>query len=218
MRFPAEDIWKVRLGEQTRLTIPYERKPCPFKVAGFYVLEREFDVVRRVKCQRCGETGYRKDGKPCFICGGHGERVYYERRAERLEGEERAHVASVEKIHPADISDDQALEEGWESADEWRDVFFATYGECEWVWTITFALSKQVPQYMATQQGTVDPPQYVTTPERALDDSDAPTGDEYRAWSETAEAQLRRQRELRRLEERRRSLDGRIEQLRRRAA
>lgn len=224
MRFPADEIHLVRMGEKTRLTIPCELspaggyKPCPFKEAGYYVLEREVDVVTRTPCEVCKRRGYRKDGKPCKRCFGHGERVYYTTRVERVEGEERLQVLTRVKLRPQDITDDQALEEGWESADEWRDAFFATHGDCEWVWALTFELTKQVPQYMALQHGIVDPQQYVTTPDRALDDVDSPTGEQYREWAEHSETEQRRQREIRRLEDRRAALDEKIEQMRRKAA
>ena len=218
MRFPADDIWKVRSGEQTRLTIPHERKPCPFKEAGYYVLEREVDVAETRPCLVCAETGKRKDGSRCKRCGGFGKRVHYLTRVERVDGDERLQVLTREKVRPEELTDAQALEEGWESAAEWRDAFFATHGEVEWVWTITFELTTQVPQYMARQHGIVDAPQYVSTPERAIDDADAPTAGEYRAWAETAEAKARANREARRLEDRARALQEKAEQLRRKAA
>lgn len=218
MRFPADDIWKVRLGEKTRLTIPYERKPSPFKEAGYYVLEREVDVVDRRPCMVCNESGRRKDGRPCKRCGGFGQRAHYTTRVERVEGDERIQVHAIAKLRPEDITDEQALQEGWESAEEWRDAFFATFGECAWVWTYTFELTKQLPQYMALQHGIVDPAQYVSTPARALDEADAPTADEYREWAEQAESDLRRQREIRRLEQRRKAIDDKIAELRRKAA
>lgn len=217
MRFHQDDVWKVRSGEQTRLTIPYERKPCPFKEAGYYVIEREVDVVERKVCGVCKGTGQTKKGAH-RRCGGTGEIVVYTTRVERVEGPERLQVITREKLRPEALTDAQALEEGWESAEEWRDAFFATYGEVDYVWSVTFELTTQVPQYMARQHGIASPPQYVTTPERAIDDADAPTADEYRAWSEQSEAKARAQRELRRLEQRRASLDDKIEQLRRKAA
>jgi hypothetical protein len=218
VRFPADDIWKVRLGEQTRLTIPYERRLCPFRVAGYYVLERDVDVVDRRPCGICRETGRLKDGRRCKRCGGFGQRAHYMTRIERVEGDERIQVLTITKIRPQYVTDAQALEEGWESADDWRDAFYATYGECEWAWTITFELTTQVPQFMATQHGQIDPGQYVQSPARAIDDAPAPTADEYRGWSEQAEADLRREREARRLEQRAAQLREKAEQLRRRAS
>lgn len=202
MRFPADDIWKVRLGEQTRLSIPYERKPCPFTVDGCYVLERIVDVAERSECGRCEGSGRRKDGKRCKGCGGFGTRVRYVTRTERVEGEERLRVLTVEKVRAERVTDAQALQEGYESADEWRDVFFCNHGECEWVWTLTFELTNDVIQHLARQHGLQDPPQYVSTPSRALEDADSPTAAHYRSWSEKAEAEARRQAEIRRLEKR----------------
>jgi hypothetical protein len=217
VRFAADDIWKVRLGEKTRLTLPYENRPAPFKEAGYYVLERDVDKVRRSPCKVCTD-GKTQRGNDCKRCGGYGERVYYTTRTERVEGEERIQVHSVQKVHPLDITDDQALEEGWESAEEWRDAFFATHGESEWVWTYTFELTKQVPQYMALQHGIVNPEQYVSTPDRAIEVADAPTADQYRGWAEQAESQRKRDREIERLEDRRRALGEKIDQLRKKAA
>lgn len=218
MRFPADDIWKVQAGEKTRLTIPYERRPSPFKEAGFYVLEREVDVVTRKQCRVCDGSGERKDGQPCKRCGGGGERVYYTTRTERVPTEEQVHILSVAKVRVEEITDDQALEEGWESAEEWRDAFFCDYGECEWVWTYTFEITAQVPQYLAIQNGQSHPEQYVKHPNRALDDADAPTAEEYRKYAEVADDQRKRRREVERLEERRRLIDDRIQQLQRREA
>jgi hypothetical protein len=124
----------------------------------------------------------------------------------------------VAKVRAEDISDDQALEEGWESAEEWRDAFFCDYGESEWVWTYTFELTAQVPQYLAIQGGQEHPEQYVKHPGRSLDDADAPTGEEYRRYAEIADDQRKRRREIERLEERKRSIDDRIQQLMRREA
>lgn len=212
MRFPADDIWKVRLGERTRITIPYERRPAPWQEGNFYVLEREMDISEEKPCGRCGGTGQAKKGT-CVPCGGHGTRVVYSTKAERVEGEERVQILSRSKLAVSDIRDDQALEEGYESADEFRDAFFATYGECDLCWTFTFELTKQVPQYMAIQQGQVDPQQYVTTPARALDDADAPSGEQYREWAAKAEAEVRRQREAKRLRERARKLNEQADKL-----
>jgi hypothetical protein len=219
MRFPADDIWKVRLGEQTRLSIPYERKPCPFKAGGYYVLERTLDVREVVPCEKC-ETGYTKRGKPCALCGGHRQRIVYKTRVERVEGEERVEVLDVAKVSAESFTDLWALEEGWESAEEWRDAFFATHGEHERIWTLRFQLTSSAPQFMAVQHGRVDPPQYVSSPSKreAIDDADAPTATEYRNWAEKADAEYRRRRELDRLESRRRSLDEQIDQLKRKAA
>jgi hypothetical protein len=218
MRFLADDIWKVQAGEKTRLTIPYDRKPSPFKDAGFYVLERDVDVVTRKTCGVCEGSGERKDAQRCKRCGGTGERVYYSTRTERVPTEDQVHVLSVTKVRAAEFSDDQALEEGWESAEEWRDAFFCDYGECEWVWTYTFELTAQVPQYLAVQNGQEHPEQYVKHPGRALDDADSPTGEEYRHWAEQADDQRKRRREIERLEERKRSIDDRLDHLRRREA
>jgi hypothetical protein len=218
MRFLADDIWKVRAGEKTRLTIPYDRKPSPFKEAGFYVLERDVEVVTRKQCRVCDGSRRAQGRAAVQALLGAGERVYYTTRTERVPTEEQVHVLSVTKVRAEDISDDQALEEGWESAEEWRDAFFCDYGECEWVWTYTFELTAQVPQYLAVQNGQEHPEQYVKHPGRALDDADAPTGEEYRQWAEQADDQRKRRREIERLEERKRSIDDRLDHLRRREA
>lgn len=225
MRFPADDIHKVRAGEKTRLTIPPERnedgggyKRAPFKVANYYRIEKLVDVGEQKNCGRCKRRGRLLNGDICEKCMGRGTYVTYTTRVERIEGSERVQVHSVTKLRPHDMTDEMALEEGWESADEWRDVFFCDFGEVDWCWTVTFELTDQVPQYMANQHGIMHPPQYVSTPERALDDADAPTADEYRAWSEKSEEDARRQREIKRLEDRRRALDDKLDHLRRKAA
>lgn len=205
------------MGERTRLTIPYERRPAPWSEGGYYVLEREIDVSEVLSCGRCKGTGQLKKGF-CRPCGGHGSRVVYSTKAERVEGEERIQVLSRAKVRISDISDAQALEEGYESAEEFRDVFFATYGECDLGWTFTFELTKQVPQYLAIQQGQVDPEQYTTSPARALDDADAPSGEEYRKWAAKADAEVRRQREAKRLRERAQTLIEQADKLDRDAA
>ena len=216
MKFPADDIWKVRLGEKTRLSLPYDGTPCPFSEAGYYVIERVVDVSEERQCGRCKGTGKTRRGQ-CIPCGGHGTRIIYSSRVERVEGEERVQVLSVTRLPVEAVTDEQALEEGWESADEWRDAFYADHGDAAFVWSIAFELQHQ-PQYLAIQQGQVDPQQYVSTPNRALDDAEAPSADEYRAWAENAESDLRRQREIKRLEARRDALEDKIAQLRRKAA
>lgn len=217
MRFPADEIHLVRLGEKTRLTIPYEGR-CPFKVGHYYVLEREVDVSEIRPCKVCAQTGRRKNGEPCQKCGGHGNRVHYATKVERVATDERILVLHTAKVDS--LSDAQALEEGWESAEEWRDAFFATHGDAERAWTLKFELTTDVPQFLARQNGLLHPPQYVATadPDRAVDDGEAPSAESYRQWSEAAEAEQRKQREINRLEQRRTDLADKIDQLKRKAA
>lgn len=202
----------MRLGEQTRLTLPYEGK-APFKVGSDYRLQRELDTPREQTCGVCDGTGHRKDLEPCKRCAGHGTRIYYERRVEAVEGPERILVLNRQKLRPSDITDEMALEEGWESADEWRDAFFATYGEAEFVWTFKFEVTTDIAQFPAQQNGLLHPPQYVKSPTRAIDDCEAPTAAEYWVWAEKAEAEQRRQREAQRLRDRAQELLNKADRL-----
>lgn len=141
MRFPAEDLHDIRRGEKTLVHLPYTGSACRFREGRIYKLTRVSDVPEPLTHAACGGAG-------CEQCD-EGQVTVYRRVARPLEGE---YVLIVGKPHRQGIdavSDADVLREGFESAEEWLDVFQCDHGDYGEVWRVQFIYTTDVPRLLA---------------------------------------------------------------------
>lgn len=141
MRFPADDLHNIRRGEKTLVHLPYTGRSCRFRAGQMYQLERVTDVPERVVHGDC-------DGVGCAHCD-EGFVTIYRRVSASLEGEFIEIAADPRRVRTDAVSDADALREGFESAEEWLDVFEADHGDYPEVWQIEFAYSVDAPRMLA---------------------------------------------------------------------
>lgn len=141
MRFPADELHDIRRGEKTLLHLPYTGRACRYRAGQLYQLERVADVPEQVTHQDCGGNGCAK----CDV----GQITVYRRVTNALAGEYVEVLGEPRRKAIERVSDDDALREGYESADEWREVFECDHGDFAEVWRIEFAYSTDAPRMLA---------------------------------------------------------------------
>lgn len=155
MRFRSHELGDLRRGELTLRFLPFERKPLHLKPAGssrtatgLYSVERVQDVPERRTHKKC-------EGRGCARCD-HGQITDYMVKCATLEGE-LVRVLSVNRLALAAVSDDDALQAGFESAEEWRDVFACDHGDWSEVWRVEFEYVPDVPRMLQARPSSRKP-------------------------------------------------------------
>lgn len=200
MRFRSEFIGQIRRGEKTQTRRPYKGTRCSYQAGHFYVIER-VETVREEFKDAEGQT-----------------RIRYEDVRASLD--EHIEVLAVHKQALGDLSEEDAEAEGFPDRESFLDYYEAEYGSqdpASFVWVIEFRLAGDVPMFLARQQGQADPPQYVSSPARAIDDAERVDPAYLSRWAERAHEQAEQQRELRRARDRQLEVEDRLARARARA-
>lgn len=141
MRFPADELHDIRRGEKTLVHLPYTGRSCRYRAGALYQLERVADVPEKYRHALC-------NGDSCEHCEDGWVTVY--RRVTSAVPDEFVEItAEPRRVRVDAVTDDDALREGYESAEEWRDVFECDHGECAEVWRIEFSYSIDAPRMLA---------------------------------------------------------------------
>jgi hypothetical protein len=141
MRFPADDLHDIRRGEKTLVHLPHTGGPCRFREGRIYKLQRVMDVPELLEHTECAGVG-------CESCD-EGRVTVYRRVSRPLEGEYVLVAAKPRRQRVEGVTDADALREGFESVDEWRDVFECDHGDYAEVWRIEFTYTTDVPHLLA---------------------------------------------------------------------
>lgn len=153
MRFRAEFIGAIRRGEKTQARRPYTGRDPRFYAGQYRVIERTWD--ERVV--------------------GADDTVSYQPQRQTLDGE-YVLIEHVARQRLETLTAHDAAAEGFPTREAFFELWDALYGgELEgWVWVLIFRYATDAPSFLARQQGLIDPPQYVQSQERAIDDLEAP--------------------------------------------
>ena len=141
MRFPADDLHDIRRGEKTLVHLPHTGGPCRFRAGRIYKLQRVADVPELVEHSACA-------GEGCEHCD-QGQVTIYRRVTRPLDGEYALVTAQPRRRRVDAVTDAEAAREGYESADEWRDVFECDHGDYAEVWAIEFTYTTDAARFLA---------------------------------------------------------------------
>lgn len=149
MRFPQEDLGRIRRGEITATLRPYENRPSMFHPAdrfhsGLYVIELVRDVREVIA----------REGVPPLVIHFEPPKVDYRRVAAKTDPPEYIEITARTKTRLGDLTEDDLAALGYDDLDELIDVFctdrnLPPYPEQQ-VWLYSFAYTTDAPLLLAT--------------------------------------------------------------------
>lgn len=204
MRMAADRIHRVRRGEITATVRRRTRRHCTYRVGAKRAIQKVEDV-RRVEYDQI----HARTGEPC---------VYYDPKVETLR--ERIEITAVRPSLLDELRPEEIAASGFPDPDDMLDYFRAELG-CgprALVWVIRFAMVSDESRFMANQQGTADPPQYVASTARAMDDAEAVDDDTLAGFIEANHARFATLKPNQTAEDEARRLERELKEVRKRAA